>query len=121
MSLLDGRNLHKTYNRGKRNHVDALRGVDVAVERGEMVAIMGPSGSGKSTLMHILGLLHAPDMDGGPAPQLMFDGTDVTHLSDAERTRIRARRMGFVFQSFNLVPTLTAIENVILAADYAGT
>jgi putative ABC transport system ATP-binding protein len=84
------------------------------------VAIMGPSGSGKSTLMHILGLLHAPDGDGGPAPELLFDGADVTRLSDAERTRIRAQRMGFVFQSFNLVPTLTAIENVMLAADYAG-
>jgi putative ABC transport system ATP-binding protein len=81
---------------------------------------MGPSGSGKSTLMHILGLLHAPDGDGGPAPQLDFEGTDVTRLSDGERTHIRARRMGFVFQSFNLVPTLTALENVMLAADYAG-
>jgi putative ABC transport system ATP-binding protein len=85
-----------------------------------MVAIMGPSGSGKSTLMHILGLLHAPDGDGGPAPQLHFGGMDVTRLSDGERTRIRARRMGFVFQSFNLVPTLTAMENVSLAATYAG-
>ena len=81
-----------------------------------MVAIMGPSGSGKSTLMHILGLLHAPDTDDGPAPELRFDGVDVTSLSDGERTRIRARSMGFVFQSFNLVPTLTAVENVMLAA-----
>jgi putative ABC transport system ATP-binding protein len=121
VAMLEGRNLRKTYRLSRRNSLDALRGVDVAIEAGEMVAIMGPSGSGKSTLMHILGLLHAPDGDGGPVPQLRFDGTDVTRLSDGERTRIRARRMGFVFQSFNLVPTLTAVENVMLAADYAGT
>jgi putative ABC transport system ATP-binding protein len=119
-ALLAGRDLHKTYHLSRSNTLHALCGVDVAVEAGEMVAIMGPSGSGKSTLMHILGLLHAPDADGGTAPELRFDGEDVTRLPDAERTRIRARRMGFVFQSFNLVPTLTAIENVILAADYAG-
>jgi len=81
---------------------------------------MGPSGSGKSTLMHILGLLHAPDANHGPAPELYLGGQNVAALSDNERTRVRARRMGFVFQDFNLVPTLTAIENVLLACDYAG-
>ena len=81
---------------------------------------MGPSGSGKSTLMHLLGLLHAPDTDDGPAPTLRIDGVDATTLPDRERTRIRARSMGFVFQAFNLVPTLTAQENVALAAEYAG-
>ena len=120
-ALLAGRDLRKTYRLSRSNSLNVLCGVNVAIDAGEMVAIMGPSGSGKSTLMHILGLLHAPDGDGGPAPQLQFDGVDVTHLSDAERTRIRARRMGFVFQAFNLVPTLTALENVMLAADYAGT
>jgi putative ABC transport system ATP-binding protein len=120
-ALLAGRDLRKTYRLTRTNSHNALCGVDVTIEAGEMVAIMGPSGSGKSTLMHVLGLLHAPDADGGPAPRLAFEGVDVTHLSDADRTRIRARRMGFVFQSFNLVPTLTAIENVMLAADYAGT
>jgi putative ABC transport system ATP-binding protein len=120
-ALLAGRHLRKTYRLSRRNSLDALRGVNVAIDAGEMVAIVGPSGSGKSTLMHVLGLLHAPDGDGGPAPELTFDGRDVTRLSDGERTRIRARRMGFVFQSFNLVPTLTALENVMLAADYAGT
>jgi putative ABC transport system ATP-binding protein len=120
MTLLEGRNLRKTYRLSRHNTLDALRGVDIAIGAGEMVAIMGPSGSGKTTLMHLLGLLHSPDTANGPAPELRFDGADVTRLSDGERTRIRARSMGFVFQSFNLVPTLTALENVLLAADYAG-
>jgi putative ABC transport system ATP-binding protein len=120
MALLEGSNLRKTYRLGRRNIVEALRGVDVTVDDGEMVAIIGPSGSGKSTLMHILGLLHAPDAGVEPAPALRFDGRDVIAIGDAERTRLRAREMGFVFQDFNLVPTLTAIENVMLACDYAG-
>ena len=82
----------------------------MTVEVGEMVAIVGPSGSGKSTLMHILGLLHSPDRGYDPPPSLVLDGTDVTELRDRERTRMRAERIGFVFQSFNLVPTLTAVE-----------
>jgi putative ABC transport system ATP-binding protein len=121
MALLEGRNLRKTYRLSRRNSVGALRGVDIAIEPGEMVAIMGPSGSGKSTLMHILGLLHAPDINHGPRPELTFDGRDMVTLGESDRTRIRAREMGFVFQDFNLVPTLTAIENVILSAEYAGT
>ena len=118
--LLAGMALRKTYKLGQHNEVQALRGVQFTIDAGEMVAIMGPSGSGKSTLMHILGLLHSPDVDDGPAPELTFDGRDVIALSDRDRTTIRAREMGFVFQNFNLVPTLTALENVVLAADYAG-
>jgi putative ABC transport system ATP-binding protein len=120
MAILEGRNLRKTYKLSRRNTVEALKGVEISIEQGEMVAIMGPSGSGKSTLMHILGLLHAPDPNHGPAPELYLGGENVASLSDNARTRIRARRMGFVFQDFNLVPTLTALENVMLAGDYAG-
>jgi ABC-type lipoprotein export system ATPase subunit len=119
MALLEGRNLRKTYKLSRRNEVLALRGVTVSIEAGELVALMGPSGSGKSTLMHLLGLLHSPDQDHGPAPVLSFGGRDATRMSDGERTRIRAREMGFVFQQFNLVPTLTAVENVMLAGEYA--
>jgi putative ABC transport system ATP-binding protein len=121
MAFLEGRNLRKTYNRGKSNHVEALRGVDIAIEAGEMVAIMGRSGSGKSTLMHILGLLHEADRDGGPPPELYLDGRSVAALGDRDRTAVRAREMGFVFQDFNLIPTLTAMENIVLACSYAGT
>jgi putative ABC transport system ATP-binding protein len=120
MAILEGKNLRKTYRLSKRNTVEALKNVEISIDKGEMVAIMGPSGSGKSTLMHILGLLHAPDPNHGPAPELRLGGEDVAALSDNARTRIRARRMGFVFQDFNLVPTLTALENVTLACDYAG-
>jgi putative ABC transport system ATP-binding protein len=120
MTLLEGTNLRKTYRLGRSNTVRALRGVDVSIESGEMVAIIGPSGSGKSTLMHILGLLHGPDLNHGPRPELSFGGRSMVELGEGERTRIRAREMGFVFQDFNLVPTLTALENVALACDYAG-
>ena len=120
MALLEARNLHKTYRLSRNNHVRALRGVDMSVEAGEMVGIMGPSGCGKSTLMHILGLLHSPDPVTSPSPRLVIDGGDVTALPDRERTRMRAERMGFVFQTFNLVPTLTALENVALPMEYSG-
>ena len=120
MALLEGRNLRKTYKLSRSNTVAALKGVDITIDQGEMVAIMGPSGSGKSTLMHILGLLHAPDPNHGPRPELRFAGRDTATLSEDQRTRVRALEMGFGFQDFNLVPTLTAVENVMLACEYAG-
>jgi putative ABC transport system ATP-binding protein len=114
MNMIEATNLRKTYRLSRKTSIDALRGVDVTIEAGEMVAIMGPSGSGKSTLMHLVGLLHSPDTDDGPTPELRIDGADASRLSDGDRTRIRARSMGFVFQSFNLVPTLTVGENITL-------
>jgi putative ABC transport system ATP-binding protein len=120
MALLEAQNLYKTYHLGRHNDIEALRGVDIRIEAGEMVAIMGPSGSGKSTLLHVLGLLHQPDAQKVSAPRLEIAGRDMTRLSDGARTRIRASELGFVFQSYNLVPTLSAIENVALAAGYAG-
>ena len=120
MAFLEGSNLHKTYRLSRNNVVHALRGVNVSVEAGEMVGIMGRSGCGKSTLMHILGLMHSPDLGTSPPASLVIDGNDVTGLTDRERTQMRAKQMGFVFQAFNLVPTLTALENVALPAEYAG-
>ena len=121
MAILEAHDLRKTYRLSKSNTVQALRGVDVTIDDGEMVAIMGPSGSGKSTLMHVLGLLHQPDRNHGPAPELLFDGRPVIDLSDRERTKLRAASIGFVFQAFNLVSTMSAVDNVALAAEYAGT
>lgn len=95
--------------------VQALRGIDISVARGESVAIWGPSGSGKSTLLNLLGLIDTPS-DG----VLNFDGQDVRKLSDNELTDCRSGKIGFVFQGFNLVPVLTALENVMLPLQIRG-
>jgi len=96
--------------------VDALRGVSLEVARGALTAVMGPSGSGKSTLMHILAGLDRPT--GG---EVFIDGTNVTRLGDSELTLLRRRHIGFVFQFFNLLPMLTAEENIVLPLELAGT
>jgi putative ABC transport system ATP-binding protein len=96
--------------------VDALRGVSLAVEAGELVAVMGPSGSGKSTLMHILAGLDKPT-----SGSVTIGGEEITTLDDARLTRLRRRHIGFVFQFFNLLPMLTAEENVTLPLAIAGT
>src|SRR5688572_12116202 len=106
--IVEARSLHKTYDTGSVR-VNALRGVDLAVEPGEMVAIMGPSGCGKTTLLNCLSGLDAID-DG----EVVIEGTPLSSMSDRERTDYRARRMGFVFQFYNLMPVLTAVENVEL-------
>jgi putative ABC transport system ATP-binding protein len=87
--------------------VEALRGIDFALRRGEFVTIMGPSGSGKSTLLHLLGGLDVPS-----SGEVIFDGMHLTQLSETQLAKIRRRQFGFVFQSFNLLPTLTAAENI---------
>jgi putative ABC transport system ATP-binding protein len=108
--LLEARELVRTFG-SEATAVQALRGVDLAVADGEMVAIMGPSGSGKSTLLHILGALDRPD-----SGSVAVRGRRYESLSDAELTELRGEVFGFVFQFFNLLPTLTAAENVLLPA-----
>lgn len=107
--------LKKSYKMSKTNVISALRGVDIEVKEGDFTAIVGPSGCGKSTLMHILGLLDRPD-EG----TLEIDGEDFTKLKDDKAHKVRAKKIGFIFQGFNLIPTLTALENVILATKYGG-
>ena len=106
--------LHKRYALGTET-VHALRGVDLTVRRGEFLAVMGASGSGKSTLLHLLGLLETPD-EG----RVAIGGVDTSGLDDDALTELRRRSLGFVFQSFELIPNLTARENVLLPADMIG-
>jgi putative ABC transport system ATP-binding protein len=104
-SIVQAAGVRKVYRGG--TEVEALKGVDIEVDRSEMVAIMGPSGSGKTTLLNCLSGLES--IDGG---SILIDGKDLSSLSDDDRTEFRARNMGFVFQAFNLLPVLTAAENV---------
>ncbi len=108
-TILETTDLVKSYRIGKLD-VPALRGVSLTVEAGEFVAIMGPSGCGKSTLLHLLGGLLSPT-----SGSIVIDGEDLAQVSDAQRTDIRRRKIGFVFQRFNLFPTLTAEGNLKLA------
>jgi putative ABC transport system ATP-binding protein len=112
--VLDCRELTKTYGYGE-TAVHALRGVSLTVERGDYVAVMGASGSGKSTLMNILGCLDIPSTG-----RYLLDGVDVSRLTDRQLALVRNRRIGFVFQSFNLIPRTTALANVELPLAYAG-
>jgi putative ABC transport system ATP-binding protein len=112
--VLDIRRVTKTYGDGD-TAVHALRGITLTVGRGDYVAIMGSSGSGKSTLMNILGCLDIPTTG-----RYLLDGLDVSELSDRQLALVRNRRIGFVFQSFNLIPRTTALANVELPLAYAG-
>ena len=107
-------NLTKSYGAGP-NRIDALAGISLGIERGRFTAIMGPSGSGKSTLMHVLA-----GLDSATSGRTWLGDTETTSLDDTQLTLLRRRRVGFVFQSFNLVPTLTALENIRLPLDLAG-
>ncbi len=113
--IIEAVELRKTYHIGKIE-VPALRGISFSVEKGHFVSIVGPSGSGKSTLFYLLGGLTRAD-----SGKVVIDGDDFTRLSDAERTRMRKRKIGFVFQKFNLLPTLSARSNIQIALDIAGT
>ena len=108
------RDLSRRYGAGD-TAVDALRGVSLTVAQGELIAVMGPSGSGKSTLMHLLAGLDRPT-----AGEVWIDGTAIATLGDSELTQLRRRHIGFVFQFFNLLPMLTAEENILLPLELAG-
>jgi putative ABC transport system ATP-binding protein len=112
--MIEIRDLKKTYHVGEID-VHALRGVNLSVERGEFLAVVGPSGSGKSTLFHILGGLTPPT-----SGTIHIDGHDLLAMTEAERTNLRKTSVGFVFQKYNLLPTLTAADNIEIARDIAG-
>lgn len=113
-SIIVTQDLRKVYRTGNVETA-ALRGVSLEIEEGEFAAIVGPSGCGKSTLLHLLGGLVSPT-----SGKILVDGNDFSALSDAERTRFRRHKIGFVFQRFNLLPTLTARENIDLAQHIQG-
>ncbi|UCC16322.1 MAG: ABC transporter ATP-binding protein [Dehalococcoidales bacterium] len=113
-NIIEATAIHKTYDTGKVV-VNALRGVDLSVKKGEMVAVMGPSGCGKTTLLNVLS-----GLDEITEGQVIIDGTPIHAMSDKKCTRYRAKKMGFVFQSYNLLPILNAVENVELPLLMAG-
>jgi len=112
--FIEAKDLRKTYRVGKIE-VPALCGISFSVDRGEFVTVVGPSGSGKSTLFYLLGGLTRAD-----SGSVSIDGVDFATLSDGERTKLRKKKIGFVFQKFNLLPTLSARGNIEIAADIAG-
>ena len=113
-AIIQVENVSKTYRIGKVD-VRAVRGVSFTVERGEFLSVVGPSGSGKSTLFYILGGLAQAD-----SGRVLIDGTDFSATSDSQRTQLRRRKIGFVFQKFNLLPTLSARDNIRIAQEIAG-
>jgi putative ABC transport system ATP-binding protein len=112
--IIESRDLAKVYRAGDVD-VHALRGVNLSVQRGEFVSLIGPSGSGKSTLFNILGGLTPPT-----SGSIHIDGADLLAMSDTDRTALRKRTVGFVFQKYNLLPTLTGADNIEIARDIAG-
>ena len=113
--LIDIRDLYKIYNEGKESEVRALDGVSLQIDKGEFVAIVGQSGSGKSTMMNVLGCLDIPTYG-----EYFLDGNDINTLTDKQLARIRNREIGFIFQGYNLIQELDALENVTLPLIYRG-
>ena len=113
--LIDLRSVYKIYGEGLESEVRALDGVSLQVERGEFVAVVGSSGSGKSTMMNLLGCLDTPTYG-----DYFLDGHDIGEMSDLQLSRIRNKEIGFIFQGYNLIPALTALENVELPLIYQG-
>ena len=114
MEVVEAIDVKKTYAQGEVT-VHAVRGIDLVVRKGELLSIIGPSGSGKSTLLTMLGAIETPT-----SGKILLEGVDYASLSDDERTLLRRRRIGFIFQAFNLIPTLTALENVALPLELDG-
>ncbi|WP_408010050.1 ABC transporter ATP-binding protein [Pseudalkalibacillus sp. A8] len=112
--IINVKNLWKTYGHGD-TAVHAVRGIDLNVKEGEFIALMGPSGSGKSSLLHLIGAMDSPT-DG----EIIFKGKNYSKLNPKQKTDLRLRRIGFIFQTFNLIPSLSAIENVALPMKLAG-
>ncbi len=113
--IIQTQDLCKYYREGEHNEIRALDKVNVTIKKGDFIAVIGPSGSGKSTLLHMIGLLDRPTYG-----KTFFDGQDISELSDDEITEIRRKKVGFVFQQFNLIPLLTALENVELPMSLDG-
>jgi putative ABC transport system ATP-binding protein len=114
MPLIELKQVHKNYYLGETK-IAALKGIDLKIERGELVAIWGPSGSGKSTLCNLVGMLDTPT-----SGTVFLEGNDVSNLSDETRSELRNKTIGFIFQTFNLIPVLSALENVILPLEIRG-
>ncbi|MBU0897386.1 MAG: ABC transporter ATP-binding protein, partial [Candidatus Omnitrophica bacterium] len=106
--------VHKTYYLGE-TQIEALCGIDLTIEKGEFVAVWGPSGSGKSTLCNLIGMVDSPN-----SGNILFQGQEIILLSDEERTELRNKSIGFIFQTFNLMPVLSALENVMLPLQIRG-
>ncbi len=115
-SALELQGITKSYNHGKPNEINVLRGIDLTVAPGEVVALVAPSGAGKSTLLHIAGLLDTPDQG-----KVTIDGTDMTGQSDRRRTATRRDDVGFIYQFHHLLPEFTALENIVLPQLANGT
>ena len=114
MNVLEAVGVTKSFADGEVS-VQAVRGIDMQVKQGELLGIVGPSGSGKSTLLNLLGAIETPTTG-----KILLEGTDMATMNDTQRTLLRRRRIGFIFQAFNLIPTLTALENVALPLELDG-